>query len=409
MRIQILTLLLFCSFSFIYAQEGCTDPQATNFDAMAMTNDGSCLYPATSASLTLVANLSSEMEEISGLAHTSSSGLWGHNDASNPDEIYEIDTLTGAILHTALIIGDNEDWEDMADSEDHIFLGDLGNNAGNRTDLKIYRLNKSELGNNIMNTQIIEFTYSDQTDFSENWNNNDYDCEAFIYHNDSLHLFTKNWLNNQTRHYVMSAEPGAHVAELRETFNVGGLITGADVNDEGTIVLLGYTEVGFNFIWILFDYTDFHYFSGNKRKIEYGTALTNSQTEGIAFKNNKEGFVCSEQFDVGQLELPPKLLTFSIADWVEDEPVSSVDIGSNKSLEVYPNPFEEILFITFSENQNQAIEFSLINALGNESWNGTRQAAQQFELAGFKQLTSGFYTLVAKSKDTIWQRRLIKN
>ncbi len=407
MRIQILALLLFCSFSFAYAQEGCTDPQATNYDAAAMTNDGSCLYPGTSASLALVANLTSEMEEISGLAHTSS-GLWAHNDASNANEIYEIDSLTGAVLHTALVIGDNVDWEDMAESEDHIFVGDLGNNPGNRTDLKIYRLNKSELGDNIMNTQTIEFTYSDQTDFSENWNNNDYDCEAFIYHNDSLHLFTKNWVDNQTRHYVMSAEPGTHVAELRETFNVGGLITGADVNDEGTIVLLGYTEVGFTFVWILFDYTDFHYFSGNKRKIEYGTGLTNSQTEGIAFKNNQEGFICAEQFDVGQIELPPKLLTFSIEEWVENEPVATLELGSSKALEVYPNPFEQAFFVTLSENQNQAIHFTLINALGNKMWNGTRQSTQQFELNGFEDLAPGFYTLVAKSKDTVWQKRLVK-
>jgi len=386
MRIQILTFLLFCSFSFVYAQQGCTDPQATNFDAAAMTNDGSCLYPGTSASLPLVANLPASMEEVSGLAYTSS-GLWTHNDASNANEIYELDTLTGAVLHTALVIGNNEDWEDLAESEDHIFLGDVGNNAGNRTDLKIYRLNKSELGNNIMNTEIIEYSYSDQTDFSENWNNNDYDCEAFFYHNDSLHLFTKNWVDNQTRHYVMSAEPGTHVAQLRETFNVTGLITGADINDEGTIVLLGYTEVGFNFIWILFDYTDFHYFS---------------------FKNNKEGYICSEQFDVGQLELPPKLLTFSIADWVQDTPVSATEIGNSTDLKVYPNPFEQSLFVSLSENQNDNIKFSLINALGNELWNGQRQASKQFELNGFKHLAPGFYTLIAKSENTVWQKRLIK-
>lgn len=408
MRIQVLTFLLLFSLSFVYAQQGCTDMQATNFDAAAVTNDGSCLYSATSSTLPLVASLPNSMKEISGLAYTSS-GLWAHNDASNPDEIYEIDSLTGAVLHTALVIGENEDWEDLTESEDHLFLGDFGNNAGNRTDLKVYRLNKSELGNNIMNTQIIDFTYSDQTDFSENWNNNDYDCEAFFYHNDSLHLFTKNWVDNQTRHYVISAEPGTHVAQLRETYNVGGLITGADISDDGAIVLLGYTEAGFNFIWLLFDYFDFHYFSGNKRRIEYGTALTNSQTEGIAFKNNREGFVCSEQFDVGQLELPPKLLSFSIEEWIEeDTPVSSVNIGNSNALEVYPNPFEQSLFVTLSENQNENIQFSLINALGKELWNGTRQATEQFELNGFENLVPGLYTLLAKSKHTIWQKRLLK-
>ncbi len=401
-----LILIAFFTVSKLEAQEGCTDPQADNYDVSATINDGSCTYPTTSGSLTLVAGLPSEMVEVSGLMHSTSQGLWAHNDASNPNEIYELDSMTGEILHTALVIGDNIDWEDMAESEDHLFLGDFGNNPGNREDLKIYRLNKSELGNNIMNTQVIEFSYSDQVDFSENWNNNDYDCEAFIYHNDSLHLFTKNWVDNQTRHYVLPAEPGSYSAELRETFDTDGLVTGADVNDEGVIVLLGYTEVGFTFMWLLFDYPEYHIFEGNKRRIELGTALTNSQTEGIAFRNQTEGFVCSEQFDVGQTELPPKLLNFSIEEWVTV--TSGLAEKVPASVQIYPNPFEEQIHLSFTSNQNELYSLSLVDALGSEVWRKEQLLTRENELTGLPHLSPGLYTLIVHSQSEIWYKKLIK-
>jgi len=392
------------------AQPGCTDPQATNYDEMATFNNGSCLYPFTEVELDLVAELPASLDEASGITHTSNSGLWAHNDGGNENEIYEIDSLTGAVNHTALIIGDNVDWEDMAESDAHIFLGDFGNNPGNRIDLKIYRLNKSELGNNIMNTEVIEFTYSDQTDFSENWNNHDFDCEAFIYYNDSLHLFTKNWANNQTRHYVLPAEPGSHIAQLRETFDVDGLITGADVSVDGTIILLGYENGGafFNFFWLLFDYSEEHFFGGNRRRINLGTPLTNSQTEGIAFKNKYEGYVCSEQYDLaGGFDLPPKLLAFSIEEFLDNS--TSIDEVFATSITVYPNPFTDALVISFSERLPESAECILVDALGNRVWSQNQLLDQQIKLTGFGQLASGFYTLIVNTDEGTAYKKVVKH
>jgi len=141
----LLLLILLINLSTVNAQVGCTDPQANNFDENALTNDGSCLYPATDYSLTQVTNMPDELEENSGLAFFNNT-LWTHTDAAGEDKLYRIDTTTAEITKEVIIAtADNHDWEELAESETHVFIGDFGNNDGNRTDLRIFRVSKSDL------------------------------------------------------------------------------------------------------------------------------------------------------------------------------------------------------------------------------------------------------------------------
>ena len=336
-----------------YAQPGCTDPQALNFDSGAVDNDGSCTYGLTEYALTEITLLPDELNECSGLEWLDS-GLWIHNDAGNEDKIYRIDSTSGEILQSVIIAtADNIDWEEVAEDEDHIYIGDFGNNVGNRTDLRIFRIKKTDLIGNVVNADLIEFEYSDQIDFTPHENDNNFDCEAFIYHNDSLHLFTKNWVDSQTKHYVIPATPGSHSAELVETFNVNGLLTGADISINDEIVLIGYTEFGINFMWILFDFQESLFFSGNKRRISLGTGLTNSQTEGITFRGDGYGYICSERFKVNdQITLPQKLLSFSIKQWV-DNLTNIQELDETYRVSVFPNPFHDFFNIELSKPVDQ--------------------------------------------------------
>jgi PKD repeat protein len=317
----ILIGILFCFFFNAQAQvPGCTDPQANNYNASATINNGSCTYNATSLPLIDKTNLQTPLlNESSGLTFLDGK-LWSFSDSGNPNDIYRIDTVTNTIFQTVDISNaTNVDWEDMTSSSNYLFVGDFGNNNGNRQDLKIYRINKSALTptTTSVTASIINFSFSDQTSFVSNPTNHNFDCEAMIFLNDSIHLFSKNWVDFQTKHYVLPNSPGTHVAQLRETLNTGFLVTGASVQQYGVISLIGYLKTGTKAVslYMLYDYKNNLLFNGNKRKFDLSTQNVYGQVEGVEFFNNSLAFVSNELYTSGA-NVPAKLRTFNLAAYL---------------------------------------------------------------------------------------------
>src|SRR6056297_4303255 len=88
-------------------------------------------------SSTLIQPLNDAMSESSGLINIQGRFIT-HNDSGGESILYEIDTLSGEIARMVTVIGtENTDWEDLASDDTYIYIGDFGNNAGNRTDLRI--------------------------------------------------------------------------------------------------------------------------------------------------------------------------------------------------------------------------------------------------------------------------------
>lgn len=360
----LLSFLLAILCSSVFAQPGCTDPQAVNYQPDATENDGSCQYPPTNYLLQELAVLPPQIDESSGLAFVNGK-LWTHNDSGDNAWLYRIDEETGALLQTVTVINaQNQDWEDLANDDTYVYIGDFGNNPGNRTNLRIFRIPIAGLETGGPVAELIEFYYPDQTDFSVNINNNNYDCEAFFFLNDSLHLFTKNWVDLQTRHYTIPAQPGMHAAILRDSMPVQGLITAADINEEGHVLLLGYnTFTATSFLWLLFDYPGTEFFLGNKRRINLGSVFFNSQTEGLCFEpGTLEGWVSAEKANV----LPQRLFRFSIEPWVTNTPTAAQEAASNTSLvNVLQNPSGGTLNLEILQACSN-FQLRLLNTNGSE-------------------------------------------
>ena len=321
-----LTLLISLLFSpIIFGQFGCTDSQATNFNASASINDGSCLYNPTNYSLNLVANLVDTLSENSGLVWAAGK-LYTFNDSGSGTKVYEV-TANGTIVRTIHIANStNVDWEAMTSDSTYFYLGDFGNNNGNRTDLCIYRLLKSEVTNNAIDTVVAEkmnFSWADQLDFTSAYNANNFDCEAFYATEDSLFLFSKNWVDLKTKCYSLpNYWTDTLNATLSSQFDVDGLITDAckdTINDR--IYLLGYKNNGSNFytsfIWCLWDHASNFIFSGNKRRIEIGNVLTVSQTEGITLSDNGTAYVSAEKV-INIITIPAKLFNLNFSAYFEE-------------------------------------------------------------------------------------------
>lgn len=373
---------------------GCTDRLALNYNPFALLNDGSCLYEMIAAVPSASFSLSPALEETSGLILWNDR-LWTHND--NGDiSLFCLDTLSGNIIRSYELTGAvNTDWEEISQDDNYIYVGDIGNNAsGNRRDLRILRISKSSILAESPVIETISFIYSDQVDLSGSGaNNTDFDCEAFIVTADSVFLFTKQWISSKTSLYAVPNIPGAHKAELRGTFDVRGLITGATlVEEKRLIALCGYSSLLEPFIFLLYDYTGNSFFSGNKRKIP--VSLPFHQVEAIATADGLKYYITNERFVQSPLINSPQRLhiieldTF-LAHYLS-KPTGIIEPQSSRDYSVFPVPAGDIITIRSAGGQFPA-RYWLVNQAGTIVQSG-RTASENTEI-NISGLASGIYLL----------------
>lgn len=311
-------LFFFAFITSSYGQiSGCTDRLAKNFDPKATENNGSCLYTSAKIKPVYSKILSDSISETSGLIAFNHL-LWAYND-DHDTTVYGIDT-NGTIQKKINLQGvKNNDWEEISQDNSYLYIGDFGNNyKGNRNDLKILRVEKKSFLLNKPIIDTISFSYPDQTNFTvQKANTTNFDCESFIVTQSGIYLFTKQWQQNKTSVYVLPKSPGTHVAQLKETINVGGLITGATyLASKKLIVLCGYSKTVQPFLYLLYDYKESDFLSGNQRKINI--SLPFHQIEGIATQDGLHYYVTNEALIKKPiLNIPQKIHLFDLSTYLE--------------------------------------------------------------------------------------------
>ena len=195
----------------------------------------------------LETELNSSVNETSGLLFLDDR-IITHNDSGGDNDLYEIDVTSGNILRTVTISNaSNADWEDLSADDTYIYVADFGNNSGNRTDLKVYHILQSDLPNSeSVTAEVINFSYSDQTDFTPNpgpFFSTNFDAEALIHFNNHLYIFTKQWSNENSSVYLLPKTPGTYSLDPVDSIKAEGLITGGTANSsDNKILLTAYTN-----------------------------------------------------------------------------------------------------------------------------------------------------------------------
>lgn len=388
-QLILIFIFLLSNISINKAQTaGCTDAQATNYNASATVNNGSCIYNNTSVSPILSLNLSDSVIETSGLIQWDNK-FWTHNDNTDLN-LYALDTLTGTIIKkTPLSNCINIDWEDVSQDSLYVYVGDFGNNVnGNRTNLQILRISKSTIvaGNPVIDT--IRFSYSNQTNFAATGaNNTNFDCEAFVVSRDSIFLFTKQWVNKKTNLYALTKQPGVWIANLKDSLNVQGLITGATyLEDKKTVALCGYTTLLQPFINLLYDFKQHHFFKGNNRRLN--VALPFYQTEGISSLNGSRFYISNEKFSNSSINTPQGIQLLDLSSFLQPYYSGTAIKKKDKptyELGITPNPAQNALYV--QSNVKQKIEYQIFNMSGELVAKDLVQANESIDITQLKQGT----------------------
>jgi hypothetical protein len=252
-------------------------------------------------SLPIMTLLPESVNESSGLVFFNDQ-IWTHNDSGDGPQLFEVSSTTAEVNHKIeLINAQAKDWEELAQDNDYVYVGDFGNNNGNRDNLTIYKVPKTSLteDSTTATAEKIFFSYPDQTIFNAGAYNHNFDCEAMISAGDNLYLFSKNHENGKCRLYSLPKTPGTYSANLLTEMNTDGLITAAAIDTEQqVVVLLGYNVYNQNgkwhnkpFVWLLTDYDSNDFFSGNSLRINLPVE---KQMEGICYAGNGMYIISSE-------------------------------------------------------------------------------------------------------------------
>ena len=239
------------------------------------------------------------INETSGLEFYNNNFIT-HNDSGGEPSLYVFNEM-GEVIET---IGldknpdfeiENNDWEDITNDNEYLFVADTGNNFGNRDNLNIIRVSK---GTDFMVDDIIEISYSDQESFFPRPKHK-YDAEAIIVIEDKIALFSKDRENLNTDLYLVNKnQNGSQILTSEVSYNVNTLITGGDYDeDRNLLALVSYNSNGNQYL-LLFKNFKLNDLENNTFK-KFKIPLEQAQIEAVKIIDEKTFWVTSEDEGIG--------------------------------------------------------------------------------------------------------------
>lgn len=254
-----------------------------------------------------VSTLDSKIKENSSL-HFHRDKLYTLNDGGNPSELFELDPKSGKILKTHSLSFPNQDWEALASDSLSLYIGDFGNNAGTRKNLKIFKVD----GTTFELQKEIGFYFPEQPKTGAKLHEHDFDVESLLFLDSGLHVFTKQWSSLQVSHYLVApTDTSSNIpAQLIETFDLGFMATDA-AYDKDTLYLVGYTKKMEVFLSVFKRDSDGKFFSHLPKKYFLGLSSSIGQIESIAVHQGRV-YLSGEEFRFRFLHAAPALYSFPL-------------------------------------------------------------------------------------------------
>ena len=233
-----------------------------------------------------IGSLLGKVPESSGVAPADQPGTYySFGDDGNSPTIYKLSTV--AKLLGKIDLGtENIDWESLSrDPAGNYFIGDCGNNNSDRQNLRILRF-RPEQPDKV--TQIA-FSYPDQKKFPPKKKERNFDCEASLWHDGQVWLFTKDRGQQRTSNvYTVPDQPGTYTAKYVTGIPIPGEVTDVALAPSGRkMVLLGRGE-----LFVLEGTTWDLLLHDTPRRIGLADI---GQTEGVTFKTENSLIITTEK------------------------------------------------------------------------------------------------------------------
>ena len=239
--------------------------------------------------LKTISQLSSELEEISGIIKGKDNTFLAINDSGNSNEIFVLSEKGEVIKKVRVVNAKNKDWETITkDQNGFVYIGDIGNNYNKRQDLVIYKIRAADIYNNSeVFASKINIAYKDQQAYPPAIAKRNYDAEAIIVRFDRIYLFTKNRTkpySGYTYLYKIPNREGDHAISRVDSFFTGDILTESWITDAAFnkdlrhLVLLAQNK-----LWLISDFHRDAFFKGFIQKIKFNHF---SQKESVCFKND---------------------------------------------------------------------------------------------------------------------------
>ncbi len=296
----------------------------------------------------------SVVSESSGLDYNGNASFWTHNDGFGDNRLYKVN-FSGTLTQTITVTGaTNYDWEDLTHdaNRDYMFIGDFGNNNCDRTNLCVYRIPYPHTGVVSAAADAIHFSYPDQRSIPSPWMN--FDVEAFCHFNGNIYLFTKTDGSaiGYTKMYMIPDNPGTYVATLVDSFYTNDRTTSADINADGTALVL----ISNSHIHVFKNFSGNNFFNGSHTQINISGSWT--QKESVTFTSNNEIYLTDEDNGSGN-----NLYYVSLSGYIPAATTNAVNEIENSSASVYPNPASELVHFDLSK-QFKTVSIQLYDITG---------------------------------------------